>query len=400
MTDPTKIDYIKSIDEKLKKLESQPDSKPWTIELLRRIKKQQDNVQYDPNIQLYAQPIPDEHYLETYNRYKDDFEGEIETEVMLDDSSARTNLLPIRYQEFWDCYQFQISNMWHVEEINFDDDKFDTLPIAIQIYVIFILAFFAGIDGIINNNLGERFVRDVKIREALVAYDFQKMMENIHNHTYNLNIEIYVPDEDIRDILFNSIQYMPSIQDKAKWAYKWINSDKTFAHRIVAFIAIEGINFSGSFGSVFWLQSVGYILTGLYQSNNFIRRDETLHVLFAIEIYNFLKNKLRPEVIKEIFAEAVENEIRFINDALASDVIGLKAESMANYIRYVANDLLNDMDITPLYEIDDASVEREFKFMIEGSMETKNNFFEARGDAYQSAHSASKRKIFNKNADV
>jgi len=394
-------DNLNLIDAKIKFFEEQVDTRPWVIELLKRIKKQQIENPYIENIQLKTNQPIDEDYKKVYERCIDDFiDDTVHEEFLLEESSSRSNLLPIRYPAIWNCYKLQESNIWFVAEINWDEDQFDQMPVNIQIYVIYVLAFFAGIDGIIASNLSTRFTSDVKVIEALTTYAFQTTMEYIHNHTYNLNLEIYVKDEEIRSILFDSIKYIPSIQKKALWCYKWINSDKTFAHRIVAFIAVEGINFAGSFGSIFWLQSRGYILPGLFQSNDMIRRDETTHFEFGIELYNYLANKLKHEVIKEIFSEAVDNEIAFINEALSVQIIGLNSDSMVNYIKYVANSLLSDMNISKLYDIDDKLVELEFPFMLEGSVEDKNNFFEKRGSSYQNSHNDDKKKIFNKNADV
>lgn len=388
------------LEQKLLYYKSQPDTKQWIIALLERLIKIRKENEFDENANLGVEAKSDESYELAYERYADDFTDTIVNEPILDESSSRINLLPIEYTKINECYELQLSNMWFVTEVDFSEDQFDQLPVYIQIYLLFILAFFAGIDGIIANNLSKRFINDVKIIEAQRAYAFQTLMEYIHNETYNLNLEAYIEDVDIRHLLFDSIKHFPSIQKKGKWCYKWINSDKTFAHRVVAFIAVEGINFSGSFGFIFWLQSKGYLLPGLFFGNDLIRRDEASHVNFAIELYKHLKNKLKEEIIKQIFMEAVENEIAFISEALDFKAMGLDINSMSNYIRYVANDLLNDLDLRPMFDLDNSIVEKEFAFMQEGNLRIKANFFENRSAQYQNAHNKKKKKIFNKNADV
>merc|ERR1712184_170877 len=247
-------------------------------------------------------------------------------------------------------------------------------------FIKHVLAFFAASDGIVNENLVERFMQEIQIPEARCFYGFQIMMENIHSEMYSLLIDTYIKDREERNKLFNAIETFPAIKKKADWALRWINSDNaTYAERIIAFASVEGIFFSGSFASIFWLKKRG-LMPGLTFSNELISRDEGLHTDFACLMFHHLKNKPSERRIVEIVSEAVDIEIEFLTDALPVRLIGMNCDLMSTYIKFVADRLLHELSCQKIYK-----VENPFDFMENISLDGKTNFFEKRVGDYQKA---------------
>jgi ribonucleoside-diphosphate reductase beta chain len=243
-----------------------------------------------------------------------------------------------------------------------------------------VLAFFAGSDGIVLENLGKRFMNEIQIPEARCFYAFQMAMENIHSITYSLLIDTYINDPKEKDHLFKAIETIPCVQQKANWAIKWIESDKaSFATRLVAFAAVEGIFFSGSFCAIFWLRERG-LMPGLTFSNELISRDESLHCEFAYLLYSMVNNKLSQQEIHELIREAVEIEKNFITESLPCRLIGMNSDLMKQYIEYVADRLIVQLGYEKLYK-----TKNPFGFMERISIESKVNFFEARNHSYERA---------------
>lgn len=312
----------------------------------------------------------------------------IEIEDILNPDNKQFTTYPIKYQSIWDMYQKQLSCFWKAQEIDFskDYDDFKTLNKDEQHFIKMILAFFASSDGIINFNLGSRFLNEIQIPEALTCYTFQMMMENIHSEVYSLMLDNLVKDKKEKDILLNSIKTIPSIKTIADWSFKWICSKESFAHRVIAFAVIEGILFSGTFASIFWIKkykSNGKIfLQGLIKSNEFISRDEGLHTLFACEIYKLLKYKLPQEEVYNIIKDGVKVSQSFMNDSLPVKLIGMSNDLMNDYLEYVADRLLVLLGYEKLY-----GKQNPFQFMETIGMLQKTNFFESRPTEYQSAYS-------------
>ena len=267
---------------------------------------------------------------------------------------------------------------WQAEEIDLskDVDDWQKLNKNEQHFVKNVLAFFAGSDGIVLENLLQNFTNEVTLMEAKVFYSFQAMMENIHAETYSLLIDTYIKDENEKNKLFNAIDTIPSVGKKAKWAIKWINSDASFATRLVAFAAVEGIFFSGSFCSIFWLKRRG-LMPGLTFSNELISRDEGMHTQFAVLLYSMIQNKLSYETIKEMITEAVEIEKEFIIDSIPCNLIGMNQVLMSQYIEFVADRLVQQLGYEKIY-----NQKNPFDFMELMSLNGKTNFFERRVSDY------------------
>jgi ribonucleotide reductase beta subunit family protein with ferritin-like domain len=242
-----------------------------------------------------------------------------------------------------------------------------------------ILAFFSSADTIVNINLGERFIKDVKIREAIICYDFQKMMENIHATTYSQQIESIIKDPQEKEKLFKAVENFDCIAEKANWAVKWIESTESFAHRLVAFAIMEGVFFSGSFCAIYWLKKRN-IMPGLCASNELIARDEGSHMNFAVLLYSKLKNKLSENTIHNMMKDAVQIEIKFICESLPCSLLGMNSDLMTEYIKYVADRLLVDLGYFKIW-----NSTNPFDFMESISLEGKKNFFEGRPTQYQKA---------------
>ena len=304
-------------------------------------------------------------------------------EILLRDNPNRYVIFPIKHQDIWDMYKKHRSVDWNVEEIILTDDRphwENKLNDDERHFIKNILAFFAGSDGIVMENLTTRFSNEVQIPEARMFYAFQNMIEGIHSETYSLLIDTYITDPKEKDHLFRAIETIPSVAKKAKWALKWIEDDQSsFATRLVAFAAVEGIFFSGSFCAIYWLKKRG-LMPGLTFSNELISRDEGLHTDFACLLYSYIKNKRSQEEIHDMFKEAVEIEKEFINDSIPCRLIGMNAELMSQYIEFVADRLLVQLGYDKIWESSNP-----FDFMELISLRVKANFFERRVGEYQLA---------------
>lgn len=308
-------------------------------------------------------------------------------EPILDERLRRFTLFPIEYQSLWRLYKTQLASFWKAEEIDFSHDRedFDTLSADEQHFLKRILGFFAASDGLVNFNLATRFLNELVPMEAQVCYTYQMMMENIHSESYSLMLDRLVENRDERMNLFRSIETVDSIRLISQWAMKWIESDRPFAFRVVAFCVVEGVLFSGAFAAIFWLKqfkSQGKLfLSGLIKSNEFIARDEGQHVEFGVAIYHLLKNRLSYNEVCSVIDEGVEICRTFYTDALPVSLLGIRCESMMEYIQYVADRLLVELGYPKMYR-----TANPFAFMETLGMTTKTNFFESRPTEYQSAH--------------
>jgi len=295
-------------------------------------------------------------------------------EKILQENKNRFVLFPIEHHDIWDYYKKAQQVFWTAEEIDLAQEYTDweKLNDGEQHFVKHVLAFFAASDGIVNENLAENFVSEVQYTEAKFFYGFQIMMENVHSETYSLLIDTYIKDKEEQNHLFNAIDTVPAVQKKAEWALKWIGSE-SFVERLVAFAAVEGIFFSGSFCSIFWLKKRG-LMPGLSFSNELISRDEGLHTDFAVHLYkNHIENKLSRERILEIINSALIIEKEFITEALPVSLIGMNSELMKQYLEYVCDRLLMDLGVGKVY-----NTENPFDFMANIALQNKTNFFEKR----------------------
>ena len=302
-------------------------------------------------------------------------------EPLLAEDPNRFVLFPIEHNDIWQMYKQAEASFWTAEEIDLSPDLSDweKLNDGERHFIKHILAFFAASDGIVNENLGVNFLTEVQYPEAKCFYGFQIMMENIHSETYSLLIDTYVKDPKEKDYLFNALDTVPCVQKKGEWALRWINSEN-FVERLVAFAAVEGIFFSGSFCSIFWLKKRG-LMPGLSFSNELISRDEGLHCEFACLLYTkYIKNKLSQARVHEIILDAVKIEKEFITDALPVALIGMNARLMQQYIEYVADFWLERLGYDKYY-----GAANPFDFMTTISLQGKTNFFEKRVAEYQKA---------------
>tara|TARA_B100001094_G_scaffold31675_1_gene26297 strand:+ start:1069 stop:2034 length:966 start_codon:yes stop_codon:yes gene_type:complete len=302
----------------------------------------------------------------------------MKTEFLTSPEEKRYVLFPIRYPKIWNAQKKQQACFWQAEELDLSKDKEDWLKLNDneKHFIKNVLAFFAGSDGIVLENLLQNFTKDVTIMEAQVFYTFQAMMENIHAETYSLLIDTYIKDEQEKHKLFNAIDTIPSVAKKAEWAKKWINSDSSFAIRLIAFAAVEGIFFSGSFCSIFWLKRRG-LMPGLTFSNELISRDEGMHTDFAVLLYSMIQNKPEYSTIKQMIVEAVEIEKEFIIDSIPCNLIGMNQKLMSQYIEFVADRLVQQLGYEPIYQ-----TKNPFDFMELMSLNGKTNFFERRVSDY------------------
>ncbi|KAI1111568.1 ribonucleoside-diphosphate reductase small subunit [Nemania sp. NC0429] len=304
-------------------------------------------------------------------------------EPILQENPQRFVLFPIKYHEIWQMYKKAEASFWTAEEIDLSKDLHDwnnRLNEDEKYFVSHILAFFAASDGIVNENLVERFSGEVQIPEARCFYGFQIMMENIHSETYSLLIDTYIKEPAQRTHLFNAIDTIPAIRKKADWALKWITDrNSTFAQRLIAFAAVEGIFFSGAFASIFWLKKRG-LMPGLTFSNELISRDEGLHTDFACLLFSHLRNRPSKEVVKSIIVDAVKIEQEFLTEALPCALLGMNANLMKQYIEFVADRLLVALGNEKVYRSTNP-----FDFMENISLGGKTNFFEKRVGEYQKA---------------
>ncbi|MBB5395957.1 MULTISPECIES: ribonucleoside-diphosphate reductase small subunit [unclassified Mucilaginibacter] len=320
-----------------------------------------------------------------------------ETELLLKENKDRFVILPIKYPAIWEMYKKAEASFWTAEEIDLSDDMkhWENLTPGEKHFISHILAFFAASDGIVNENLAINFMSEVQLPEARCFYGFQIMMENIHSETYALLIDTYVKDPAEKDRLFHAIETVPCVGKKAEWALKWINNG-TFAERLVAFAAVEGIFFSGSFCSIFWFKKRG-LMPGLTFSNELISRDEGSHCEFACLLYGMLQNKLSTEAATKIITDAVEIEKEFVNDALPVSLIGMNAKMMSQYIEFVADRWLAELGYPKVY-----NVSCPFDFMEMISLQGKTNFFEKRVGDYQKSgvmNSTAESKAFSLDED-
>ena len=300
-------------------------------------------------------------------------------EPLLTPDENRFVMFPIKYEDIWSMYQKQVDCFWRPEEIDLSKDSahWDALNKDEQYFISMILAFFAASDGIVLENLAQRFMSDVQVSEARAFYGFQIAMENIHSNTYSNLIETYIKDKEEKNKLFNAISNYPCIKKKSDWAQKWIHDNRSsFATRLVAFACVEGIFFSGAFCSIFWLKKRG-LMPGLTFSNELISRDEALHCEFAILLYSKLIKKMDKNRIHDIIKEAVEIEIEFICEALPCRLIGMNSILMTQYIKFVADRLSVQLGYKKIY-----NVTNPFDFMEMISLENKCNFFEKRVSDY------------------
>ena len=299
-------------------------------------------------------------------------------ELLLTESDRNYTIFPIQHDDIWTYYKKAMANFWTPEEVDLskDYDDFVKLTDNERHFIEHILAFFAGSDGIVNENLVERFCSEVKLPEAQFFYGFQIAMENIHSETYSLLIDTYIKNPIKKAKLFNAITTIPSIKKKADWAIRWIGDESSFGERCIAFAAVEGIFFSGAFCSIFWLKKRG-LMPGLCQSNELISRDEGMHTEFAVLMYKYLQNKPSEERILEIIREAVVIETEFITDSLSCKLIGMNSELMTQYIQYVADRLLQMLNIDKIY-----NATNPFDWMELISVQGKTNFFEKRVGEY------------------
>jgi ribonucleoside-diphosphate reductase beta chain len=304
------------------------------------------------------------------------------TEPILEENKNRFVLFPIQHADIWSFYKKAEASFWTAEEIDLSPDLIDwenKLNDDERHFIKHVLAFFAASDGIVNENLAENFLSEVQYTEAKFFYGFQITIENIHSETYSLLIDTYIKDSNEKNHLFNALDTLDCVRRKADWALRWIEKG-SFAERLVAFAAVEGIFFSGSFCSIFWLKKRG-LMPGLSFSNELISRDEGLHCDFACLLYNkHLVNKLSKEQVKNIIEEAVEIEKQFILEALPVKLIGMNSELMAQYIEFVADRLLIELGNEKIF-----NVTNPFDFMEMISIEGKTNFFEKRVGEYQKA---------------
>jgi len=306
------------------------------------------------------------------------------TEPLLQPSLTRFSAFPIEYEHIYELYKRAISCFWTADEITLAQDAtdFQTLTADEQHFVKYVLAFFASSDGIVNENLMGNFSKEIQISEARSFYAFQAFNEAEHNRTYGMLIDSLVTDLDERDRLFNAITEIPAVQRKAEWALTWLDpATRSFAERLVAFLCVEGILFSGSFCAIFWLKRAHPgLLPGLSLSNQFIARDEALHCEHAAALYNCLVHKLTHAQVHAIVGEAVENEKQFITDAVPCTLIGMNPGLMGQYIEFVADSLMADIGYPPLY-----GTKNPFAWMEAISLEGKTNFFESRVSEYARA---------------
>jgi len=300
-------------------------------------------------------------------------------ELLLTENPNRFVMFPLQDQDIWKLYKKMMDSFWRAEEIDFSKDMthWVTLTEKEQYFIKMILAFFAASDGIVIENLGMRFLSDVQLPEARAAYGFQLMMENIHSETYSLLIDTYIKDEKEKTTLFHALDNFPCIKKKADWSIKWINDKRSsFATRLLAFACVEGIFFSGSFCSIYWLKKRG-LMPGLTFSNELIAKDEGMHTDLAVMLFKKLSKKTPKKKVYEIINEAVDIEKEFICSALPCKLIGMNAKLMSQYIEFVADRLVQQLGFPKIF-----NVACPFDFMEMISLEGKTNFFEKRVSDY------------------
>ena len=318
---------------------------------------------------------------------KIDLKKELDTKITVEEPILKENpnrfvLCPIQHSDIWEMYKKQEASIWTAEELDLSPDLVDwesKLNDDERFFIKHVLAFFAASDGIVNENLAENFLSEVQYTEAKFFYGFQVMMENIHSETYSLLIDTYIKDAKEKNYLFNAIETFDPVKKKADWAIRWIDNG-SYAERLISFAAVEGIFFSGSFCSIFWLKKRG-LMPGLTFSNELISRDEGLHCDFACMLYNnHLVNKLPKEQVQEIIADAVKIEKEFVTESLPVRLIGMNSDLMSQYIEFVADRLLTELGNDKIY-----NTSNPFDFMDMINLQGKTNFFEKRVGEYQKA---------------
>jgi ribonucleoside-diphosphate reductase subunit M2 len=317
-------------------------------------------------------------------------------EPLLKPDDNRFVMFPIKHQDIWEMYKKQMDCFWRAEEINLAQDlgDWEKLSPDEKHFISMVLAFFAASDGLVLENLASRFMNDVQVSEARAFYGFQIAMENVHSETYSILIDTYIRDDSEKNKLFNAIENYPCIAKKANWAKKWLHDNRSsFASRLVAFAAIEGIFFSSSFAAIYWIKKRG-LMPGLTFSNELISRDEALHTEFAVLLYSKLVKKLNKKRIYEIIQEAVEIEKEFITEAIPCRMIGMNANLMKQYIEFVADRLIVQLGYDKVY-----NVANPFDFMELISIESKVNFFERTNSEYALANKSIDKDIFDLNTD-
>jgi len=302
----------------------------------------------------------------------------------LANKNERFTVFPIQHQNLWDFYKKSISAFWTVEEVYLVDDRSDwnnKLNDNERYFIKNVLAFFAGADGVVNENLVMNFYNEIELPEARQFYAVQIMMESIHSEVYAVLLDTYIQDTTEKNKLFNAIDTIECVKKKADWALKWISCDKPLIQRILAFVCVEGIFFSGSFCAIFWLKNRG-LLSGLSTANEFINKDENLHASFAIELYNMVskEERLDESVVHDLFKDAVEIEREFITESLPCKLLGMNSELMYQYIKFVADRWISMLGYSHIW-----NVENPFGFMEMISLSNKENFFEVRTTNYSRA---------------
>jgi ribonucleoside-diphosphate reductase beta chain len=310
-------------------------------------------------------------------------------EKILEENEGRFVLFPIQYDKIWEMRKKALACFWTTDEIDLEADLTDwrtKLSADEKHFIKHVLAFFAASDGIVNENLVLNFYKDVQIAEARSFYATQIQIEDIHAETYSLLIDTYIQDSEEKNKLFNAMSTLDCVKKKSSWALNWIENAPTFAHRLVAFAAVEGIFFSGSFCAIYWLKKRG-LMPGLTFSNELISRDEGMHCDFACMLYSMLQNQINPNDIRSIITEAVELEKEFVSDALPVSLIGMNANLMKQYIEFVADRLLVSLGNSKVY-----GSSNPFPWMEMISLQGKTNFFEKRVGDYQKAGVMSERE--------
>jgi len=312
-------------------------------------------------------------------------------EYLTSEEEKRYVIFPIKHDDFWGMYKQAEANFWTTEELDLSKDlnDYNKLSDNEKYFINNILAFFAASDGIVNENLVERFCNEVTILEAKFFYGFQIAMENIHSETYSLLIDTYIKDLSLKDKLFNAIETIPSVKKKADWALNWIGDKSDFGKRVIAFACVEGIFFSGAFCSIFWLKKRG-LMPGLCHSNELISRDEGLHTEFAVLIHHNLINKCPDDELLNIVQQAVAIEKEFITESLPCKLIGMNNESMTQYIEYIADRLLIMFGLEKIY-----NAANPYDWMEAISIQGKTNFFEKRVGEYSNASNPNVNKEDN-----
>ena len=330
--------------------------------------------------ELYCKLKIEKSQFEEEKRQYENNKNNLDLDEPLLNEEERLVVYPIKHKQFFDEYKKQLGCLWTVEEIDLSKDHKDwnKLNDDERHFIKYVLGFFAASDGIVNMNIGERFLKDVKILEVQMAYRFQAAMEDIHAEMYSLMIDTYIKNDEEKKFIFNAIENIPCIRKKAEWAKKWIDDkNASFAQRLVAFACVEGIFFSGSFCAIYWLKERN-LMPGLCNSNEFIARDEGLHCTFACKLYSNLVNKLNYETIKEMVNEVVEIETEFITKSLPCRLIGMNSNLMTQYIKFVADRWVRELGYQNIF-----NVRNPFDFMENISLQSKTNFFENRPTEYK-----------------